>query len=174
MMYLAEKAGRFWPQDPRGKYAVTQWLMWQMANQGPKMGEQGHFRRAAEEPKNGDQSYALRRFDTEVHRLYGVLNLGLHGQDWLAAGQYTIADMICYPWASYWQLRGIDLGEFPNTKRWLEAVAARPAVVRGMAVGKDLAEDPSTLPAEEKERRARVLSNQRAVPIPREWLAEGP
>ena len=173
MMYLAEKAGKFWPQDPRGKYDVTQWLMWQMANQGPKMGEQGHFGRAAEEPKNGDQSYAIRRFDNEVHRIYGVLNLGLHGKQWLAAAQYTIADMICYPWASYWQLRGIDIGEFPNVHRWLETIAARPAVVKGMAVGQEFAEDPSKLSAEEKARRAKVLSNQRAVPIPKEWLELG-
>jgi GST-like protein len=170
MMYIGEKAGRFFPQDARGKYEVVQWLMWQMANQGPKMGEQGHFRRAAEDPKNGDQAYAIRRFDNEVHRLYGVLNLGLHGKEWLAAGQYTIADMICYPWASYWQMRGIDLGEFPNMKRWLDAIAARPGVVKGMAVGAGLGEDPSKLSAEEKERRAKILSNQRAVPIPKEWL----
>lgn len=170
MMYVAEKSGRFFPQNTRSKYEVVQWLMWQMANQGPKMGEQGHFRRAAEDPKNGDQAYAIRRFDNEVHRLYGVLNLGLHGKEWLAAGQYTIADMICYPWASYWQMRGIDLTEFPNTKRWLEAVAARPGVVKGMAVGANFAEDPSKLSAEERERRAKILSNQRAVPVPKEWL----
>ena len=66
-------------------------------------------------------------------------------------------------------MRGIDLGEFPNTKRWLEAVAARPAVVKGMAVGADFAEDPTKLSAEEKERRAKILSNQRAVPVPKEW-----
>jgi GST-like protein len=169
MMYVAEKAGRFYPQDTRGKYEVTQWLMWQMANQGPKMGEQGHFRRAAEDARNGDQAYAIRRFDDEVHRLFGVLNLGLHRRSWLAAGEYTIADMICYPWASYWQVRGIDIDEFPNAARWLEAVASRPAVARGMAVGQELAEDPSKLSAEEKERRAKILSNQRAVPIPKAW-----
>jgi GSH-dependent disulfide-bond oxidoreductase len=170
MMYVAEKAGRFFPQDTRGKYEVTQWLMWQMANQGPKMGEQGHFRRAAENPANGDQAYAIRRFDNEVHRLYGVLNLGLHGKEWLAAGQYTIADMISYPWASYWQMRGIDIDEFPNTKRWLAALAARPGVGKGMAVGTELSEDMSKLSAKEKERRAKILSNQRAVPVPKEWL----
>jgi GSH-dependent disulfide-bond oxidoreductase len=169
MMYLAEKAGKFFPQETRKRYDVTQWLMWQIANQGPKMGEQGHFRRAADDPKNGDQTYAIRRFDNEVHRLYGVLNLGLHQKSWLAAGEYTIADMISYPWASYWHTRGIDLDEFPNTKRWLEAIAARPAVVKGMAVGKEYAEDYSKISAEEKERRAKILSNQRAVPIPKEW-----
>jgi GST-like protein len=78
MEYLAEKSGKFWPQEPHQKSEVTQWLYWQMANQGPKMGEQGHFRRASQDPKNGDQAYALLRFDNEVHRIYGVMNLGLH------------------------------------------------------------------------------------------------
>src|SRR5262250_1001934 len=89
MMYLAEKTGRFWPQDPRGKYDVAQWVGWQLANQGPKLGEQGHFRRAAEAGGHGDLSYALRRFDNEAHRIYGVMNLGLFNKRYLAAGQYT-------------------------------------------------------------------------------------
>jgi GST-like protein len=78
MTYLAEKSGKFWPQEPHQKYDVAQWVYWQMANQGPKMGEQGHFRRASQDPKNGDQAYALLRFDNEVHRIYGVMNLGLN------------------------------------------------------------------------------------------------
>jgi len=69
LMYIAEKAGRFWPQTPREKYEVAQWVMWQMANQGPKFGESGHFRRASQKPENGDLAYALRRFDDEVNRL---------------------------------------------------------------------------------------------------------
>ncbi|MCB2108410.1 MAG: glutathione S-transferase N-terminal domain-containing protein [Rhodobacteraceae bacterium] len=170
MINVAEKAGKFWPQDPRGKYEVAQWVMWQMGNQGPKMGEQGHFRRAAEDAKNGDQSYAIRRFDNEVHRLFGVLNLGLFRKDWLAAGQYTIADMICYPWAAYWKMRDIDIEEFPNVKAWLERIAARPAVQKGMDVGIGPAEDPASVSQEEKDRRAKILSNQRAVQIPQEWL----
>src|SRR6266481_1692328 len=89
MMYLAEKTGRFWPQDTRGKYDVSQWVGWQLANQGPKLGEQGHFRRAAEAGNNGDLTYALRRFDNETHRIYGVMNLGLFNKRYLAAAQYT-------------------------------------------------------------------------------------
>lgn len=173
MMYIAEKAGKFWPQEIHAKYQVAQWVMWQMGNQGPKMGEQGHFRRAAENPANGDQKYAIARFDNEVHRLYGVLNLGLFRKDWLAAGQYTIADMICYPWAVYWNMRGIDIKEFPNVEAWLDRVAARPAVKRGMDVGIGPTEDPNTLSQEEKDRRAKILSNQRAIPIPQEWLKAG-
>ncbi len=100
MMYLAEKVGRFYPQDLRGKYAVTEWLIWQMANQGPKSGECGHFRRLGD--KQGDQSYAVRRFTDEVNRLYGVLNNRLYESSYLAGDEYTIADMICYPWTVNW------------------------------------------------------------------------
>ena len=82
MLYLAEKVGRFYPQDIRGKYAVTEWLIWQMANQGPKLGECGHFRRLGE--KQGDQSYAIRRFTDEANRLYGVMNNRLHESKYLA------------------------------------------------------------------------------------------
>jgi glutathione S-transferase len=119
MMYLAEKTGRFWPQDPRNKYEVAQRVGWQLANQGPKLGEQGHFRRAAESGNNGDLSYALRRFDNEAHRIYGVMNLGLFDKRYLAAGAYTISDMICYLWAPSGATRKIEIDEFPNVKRWL-------------------------------------------------------
>ena len=80
LMYVAEKAGRFWPQTPREKYDVAQWVFWQMANQGPKFGESGHFRRAAQKPENGDLAYPVRRFDDEVNRLLGVMNNRLYGR----------------------------------------------------------------------------------------------
>lgn len=169
MMYLAEKYGQFLPEDMRSKYDVVQWVMWQMGNQGPKFGERGHFLFAAQKPENGDLHYATNRFTNEVHRLYGVMNLGLHKKDWLAADQYTIADMICYPWASAYDRFDIDLDEFPNVKRWLETVKARPAVEKAMALGADLREDPSNLSEDEAARRAKVLANQRARPIPKEW-----
>ena len=142
MMYLAEKTGRFWPQDPRSKYDVAQWVGWQLANQGPKLGEQGHFRRAEEAGNNGDLTYALRRFDNEAHRIFGVMNLGLFNKRYLAAGQYTIADMICYPWASSWSSRKIDIDEFPNVKSWLAEIGERPAVKKAMAMGPEFREDP--------------------------------
>ncbi len=171
MMYLAEKAGQFFPQDTVKKYEVIQWVMWQMANQGPKMGEQGHFRRAAQNPDNGDLAYAVRRFDNEAHRLFGVMNLGLFDKRYLAAGEYTIADMICYPWASSWETRGIDLGEFPNVKRWLHEMELRPAVRKAMAMGPEFREDPASITPEEQARRAALISNQRARAIPAEWQA---
>ena len=132
MMYLAEKAGRFWPQDVRAPYEVTQWVMWQMANQGPKLGECGHFRRLGD--KQGDQSYAVRRFTDEVNRLYGVLNNRLYDRRYLAGDEYTIADMISYPWTVNWKAQGQDIDEFKYFKRWFEELGARPAVQRGMAV----------------------------------------
>src|SRR5262245_4176506 len=104
LMYLAEKAGRFWAQDLRGKYEVTQWVMWQMANQGPKLGERGHFGRL--NGREGDQSYALRRFTDEANRLYGVLNNRLYDRPYLAGSEYTIADMIAYPWTIGWEAQG--------------------------------------------------------------------
>jgi len=169
MMYVAETAEKFYPQETHKKYDVIQWIMWQMANQGPKLGEHGHFHRAAASATGGDFSYALKRFDDEAHRLYGVMNLGLHKKEWLAADEYTIADMICYPWAFTWKLRGLDIGEFPNVKRWLETMAARPAVKKGMEVGAEMSTDPSKLSDEEKARIAKILMNQRATPIPKEW-----
>ncbi len=169
MMYVAEKFGRFYPQDMAKKYDVIQWVMWQMGNQGPKFGEQGHFFRAAQNPDNGDLSYANTRFANEVHRLYGVMELGLHKKRYLAADEYTIADMICYPWAAGWKLRKVDLGEFPNVKRWMDELEARPALQKAMAVGAEYQEDMSTLPDEEKARRAKLLYNQRATPVPKDW-----
>src|SRR5690606_34219912 len=118
MLHLAEKAGRSWPQEPRAKYDVLQWVTGQMANQGPKTGENGHFRRLG--PEHGDQSYAQRRFGDEVHRLYGVLNNRLYDRRYIAGDEYSIADMISYPWTVGWQGQGIDIDEFKYFKRWFE------------------------------------------------------
>jgi len=164
MMYLAEKAGRFYPQELRRRHEVNQWLIWQMANQGPKSGECGHFRRVG--AQEGDQSYAVRRFTDEVNRLYGVLNNQLYDRRYLIGDEYTIADMISYPWTTNWQGQGQDLAEFPYFKRWFDELGARPALQRGMAVGSDLSIDPSTLTLEERARVQKLLYNQRARPAP--------
>ena len=164
MLYVAEKEGAFFADTVRGRAEVTEWVIWQMANQGPKSGECGHFRRLGE--THGDQSYAIRRFTDEVNRLYGVLNNRLFDRRYIAGDSYTIADMICYPWTVNWQGQGQDIEEFPYFKRWFTEMGARPAVQRGMAVGADISEDPSTLPEEERARRATILYNQRARPAP--------
>jgi GSH-dependent disulfide-bond oxidoreductase len=169
MMYLGEKAGRFYPQDMRRRYEVNQWVIWQMANQGPKIGEYGHFRRLLD--TKGDQSYAVRRFGDETNRLYGVLNNQLYDRRYLAGDEYTIADMIAYPWTTSWQLQGQDIEEFKYFKRWFEELSARPAVQRGMAVAVGPVEDPDSLTPEERERRVKLLYNQRARPAPEGGLA---
>jgi GSH-dependent disulfide-bond oxidoreductase len=163
MMYIAEKTGKFWPQDVRTKYEVNQWVMWQMANQGPKSGECGHFRRLGD--REGDQSYAVRRFTDEVNRLYGVLNNRLYDRPYLAGDAYTIADMIAYPWTVNWKGQGQDIEEFKYFKRWFEEMGKRPAVEKGMAVGADLSSDVTKLPPEEQERIRKMLYNQRARPV---------
>jgi GST-like protein len=164
MLYVAEKEGRFLPTETRAKTEVTQWLIWQMANQGPKLGECGHFRRLGDD--KGDQSYAVRRFTDEANRLYGVLNNRLYDRRYLAGEEYTIADMICYPWTVNWQGQGQDIAEFPYFKRWFTELSARPAVQKGLKVGAELQNDPSKLSPEERERRTRMLYNQRARPAP--------
>jgi GSH-dependent disulfide-bond oxidoreductase len=164
MMYIAEKVGRFWPQDVRSKYEVNQWVLWQMANQGPKLGECGHFRRLGD--REGDQTYAVCRFTDEANRLYGVLNNRLYDRQYLAGKEYTIADMIAYPWTVHWKAQGQDIAEFAYFKRWFEEVGARPAVQRGMAVGSDLSTDVSKLPPEEQASIRKILYNQRARPVP--------
>lgn len=165
MMYVAEKAGKFYPQDLRTRYDVNQWVMWQMANQGPKTGECGHFRRL-DQKQHGDQAYAIRRFTDEVNRLYGVLNNRLYRHKYLAGDQYTIADMICYPWTVNWKGQGQDIEEFKHFERWFEEIGARPAVQKGMAVGSDLSSDVTKLPPEEQARIRKLLYNQRAIPVP--------
>lgn len=165
LFYLAEKEGRFWPQDDvHARYEVVQWVVWQAANQGPKFGERGHFAQVPESA--GDQSYARRRFDDEVHRLYGVLNNRLYDRRYVAGDTYTIADIAAYPYTMSWRQQGIDLDEFRYVRRWFEEISARPGVQRGLAVTAGPPEDPASLSAEELERRRGILFNQRARPAP--------
>jgi GST-like protein len=164
MMYLAEKYGKFGGDDLRERWEVNQWVMWQMANQGPKTGERGHFARLKD--SRGDQSYAMRRFDDELHRLYGVMNNRLYDRRYLAGDHYSIADMACYPWVVGWEQQGIDIDEFRYFRRWLNELGERPALQRGMAVGSDLTQDYSKLSDKEIEQIVSLLYNQRARPAP--------
>jgi GST-like protein len=133
LQYLGRKTGKFYPKDDRGRIEVDQWLFWQMGGLGPMAGQLNHFKHYAKEAL----PYAIKRYEDEVHRLYGVMNTRLKDRDFLA-GKYSIADMACVGWVNLWQKQGIDLDEFPYLKRWLTTVKARPAVQRGMALGKDL------------------------------------
>ncbi len=133
MMYLAEKSGwRFMPADLRQRYEVIQWLMFQMGDLGPMLGQAHHFRRYAPETI----PYAVDRYTNEAHRLYRIIDKRL-GQAPYLAGDYSIADMATYPWLRPYKWQGQDLAEFPNLSRWYSDVRARPAVQRGLAVLKD-------------------------------------
>ncbi|MEJ1159266.1 glutathione S-transferase N-terminal domain-containing protein [Prosthecomicrobium sp. N25] len=164
LLYLAERTGAFWGENLREKVEIQQWVVWQMANQGPKLGEAGHFLRLGD--REGDQSYAVRRFTDEANRLYGVLNMRLRDRPYIAGDRYTIADIICYPWTVNWKGQGQDIAEFKHFRRWFEAVGARPAVQRGLAVGADLSTDVTKLPPEEQARIRKILYNQRALSVP--------
>ena len=130
LIYLAEKTGKFQPTDPRQRYITLQWLMFQMGGVGPMFGQAHHFLRNAKE----DVPYGKTRYRDEAKRLYGVMNLRLGQAKYLAGDEYTIADIATYPWVARYEWHQVDLGEFPNVKRWFDAIGARPAVKKGMAV----------------------------------------
>ena len=117
------------PRAARARYTAWQWLMWQMGGFGPMLGQAHHFRRFAKEKI----PYAVDRYTNETRRLYGVLDQRLQEVAYLA-GDYSIADIATFPWAARHEWQGIALEEFPAVKRWYDAIAARPAVQKGMAV----------------------------------------
>lgn len=129
LIYLAEKTGKLLPADGAARYAVLQWLMFQMGGFGPMLGQAHHFLRFAPEPL----PYAQQRYRAEARRLYGVLEQQLAEQRFVA-GDYSIADIALFPWAARHEWQDIDLADFPQVQRWYHDVAARPAVQRGMAV----------------------------------------
>ena len=129
LVYLAGKTGRFLPADVRGRYVALQWLMFQMGGLGPMLGQAHHFRIYAPEKIE----YAINRYSNEARRLYGVMDKRL-GEVPYFAGDYGIADMAIYPWTRSHANHGVDLADYPNVKRWYEAIGARPAVQRGMQV----------------------------------------
>ena len=129
LIYLAEKTGRFMPTEPDARLRCLEWLMWQMGNYGPMLGQAHHFRRFAPEKI----PYAIERYSKEAARLYGVLDTRLGEEEFLAGG-YSIADMATYPWTARHPWQGLALEDYPNVKRWFDALSARPAVERGMSV----------------------------------------
>ncbi|MFZ5539093.1 MAG: glutathione binding-like protein [Pseudomonadota bacterium] len=129
LIYLAAKTGRFLPADVRGKYVALQWLMFQMGSVGPMFGQAHHFRIYAPEKIQ----YAIDRYTNEAKRLYGVMDKRLAEVPYFA-GEYSIADIAVYPWTRSHANQGVDLADYPNVKRWYEAVEARPAVQRGIRV----------------------------------------
>jgi len=130
LIYLAQKTGKFLPAEPHAFTDVMQWLMWQMGGAGPMMGQAHHFRRFAPEKI----PYAIDRYTNETRRLYGVADKQLSQHDWLAADQYSIADIATFPWIARHEWQGMELADFPNLKRWYDAIWARDAVKKGFEV----------------------------------------
>ena len=129
LVYLAGKTGRFLPSSIRAKYEALQWLMFQMGHVGPMFGQAHHFMRA----KKDEIPYGSERYGNEAKRLYGVMDRHLAKREYFADG-YSIADIAIYPWVARHEWHRVDLAAFPAVKRWFDALGARPAVARGMAV----------------------------------------
>jgi GST-like protein len=145
LIYLAEKAGRLIPADPAARYKCLEWVMFQMGGIGPMFGQFNHFNSYAPEKI----PYAIGRYQNEVIRLHRVLDKRLAQAAWLAGDEYSIADIITFPWLRFPDRRNIDLADFPNLQRWFDAIDARPAVQRGCAV---LGEHQRRAPITEAER----------------------
>ncbi|MEM0906475.1 MAG: glutathione S-transferase N-terminal domain-containing protein [Pseudomonadota bacterium] len=154
LQYLARKHGKFYGRNERERVAVDEWVMWQMGGLGPMLGQNHHFNVYAPE----DVAYAKRRYTDETHRLYGVLDSRLEGRNFIVDA-YSIADMACVGWVTGWERQKMDIDEFPNIKRWMEALKARPAVARGLALG--LEERDKMKLASDKDQQA-ILFGQRA------------
>jgi GST-like protein len=130
LIYLAEKTGRFLPQEPRARYSVLQWLMFQMGGIGPMLGQAHHFRAYAPEPI----PYAVERYTNEANRLYGVMDRRLAESAYLAGPDYSIADVATFPWLRSAERQGVEMSDYPAVKKWFDAIAERPAVMRGVEV----------------------------------------
>ncbi|MDF7773819.1 glutathione binding-like protein [Sphingomonas sp. AOB5] len=146
LIYLALKANKFYGETPRERTDILQWLMWQMGGLGPMAGQNGHFNIYAPEKVE----YAINRYTNETNRLYGVLDRRLEGREFVAGSDYSVADMAIYPWIVPHEAHKQDLNDFPNVKRWFEAVAARPATIRAYEKGKEVQAYQKPLTDEQK------------------------
>ena len=130
LLYLADKAGKLLPAyGSPGYWTVMQWMMWQLAHFGPMLGQAHHFLHF----KRGTSEYAEQRYRDEAARLYGVLDRRLEGRDYVA-DEFSIADIIIWPWSTRFDWQQIDLNDFPNVRRWYLDLASRPAFKKGYAV----------------------------------------
>jgi len=159
LLYLAEKTGKFIAGDLRGRVETLQWLFWQMAGLGPMAGQNHHFSGYAPEKI----PYAIDRYVRETSRLYAVLDKRLVDREFMA-GPYSIADMASYPWTVSYERQGQKLEDFPNLKRWFEAIRARPAVARAYEKAKTV-NNPN--PSIQTEEQRRILFGQSAATIRR-------
>ena len=146
LLHLARKTGKFMATDPVGEKETLEWLFWQVGNLGPMAGQISHFVNYAK----GEHAYSKTRYANEYNRCIGVLERRLTGRDWLAGDAYSIADMASWPWILISKLLGQALDAFPNVARWRNAIKERPAVQKGVDLGKDLRR---TAPPTDEERK---------------------
>lgn len=159
--YLADKTGKFLSKEPAERFKVLQWVYWQMANLGPAMGQANHFKNYM---KDKNETYAVERFANEVNKLAGLMDRELAAHAYLAGDEYTIADMMTWPWAMLLGRTAEDAWEtFPNLKRWVDEVGARPAVDKGWQVAKEWRDRKRT--PEEEEKAKQVLFGQTAKTV---------
>ena len=135
LMYLGEKTGQFFPQTPVEKLRVLEWLFWQVGGLGPMAGQVSHFVNYAPNFP-GDHSYATERYKNEYDRLLGVMDTVLKKREYLA-GDYSIADMAAFPWVLMYKRFGVNLDAFDNLRRWFDGIKNRPAVRKGIDLGKE-------------------------------------
>jgi len=135
LMYLGEKSGKFFPQSDKERIKVLEWLFWQIGGLGPMAGQVSHFVNYAPNFP-GDHSYSEKRYKNEYDRLLGVMDMVLEEREFLA-GDYSIADMASFPWVTAYKRYEVDLDSFKNVRRWFDAIKSRPAVRKGMDVGKE-------------------------------------
>jgi GSH-dependent disulfide-bond oxidoreductase len=153
LLYLAEKTGRLLATDPEIRSVTLQWLMFQMGSVGPMLGQAHHFRMYAPEKI----AYAVSRYTNEANRLYGVLDRRLNDSPYLAGNEYSIADIATFPWLRSYENQGVNLADYPHVKRWFDAIAARPAVVRAVQV---LADRRRTGPIDDRAREVMFGATQ--------------
>ena len=164
LQHLGRKSGRFYPQDQRARAEVEQWLFWQVGGLGPMAGQANHFRSYAPTflPDQRTVAYGANRYTNEVHRLWGVVDRRLADRDFLA-GDYSIADMACWPWMRSPAGHGVDADEFPKAKAWSARILARPAVAAAIAEGEAMrTSNALTATGAEADKARALLFGQRA------------
>ena len=155
LMHLAEKTGRFLPRDSRGRKEMLEWLFWQVGNLGPMAGQVSHFVNYAP----GEHPYSSERYSNEYNRCLGVLEKRLAGREYLLGDDYTIADMASWPWVLIARPLGQTLEEFPNVRRWRQAIKERPAVQKGVDLGREFRRQA---PPDDAERKILFGQNSRS------------
>jgi len=148
MLHLAEKYQKFLPKTENGKKELIEWLFWQAANQGPMAGQLSHFQNYAENQETS--GYSFKRYENEYIRCLQVLESRLKSEDYLVENSYSIADIICWPWVLINKSLGISLENFPNVMLWRQKIKERPAVQKGVNLGREISAGKSITAEERK------------------------